>query len=212
MSYYRVDMRGEAQSQQMQNTLFYRDRDPFGGDPIARAQELNDALIAHYFPLVGGALQPVIHSTYLWTEFSTMPLADVGFGPAISQPVVTPIGKEGTAGDNALPPGNCAIFRYLLLPGSVLGGLYQPRTSYLSMGIISESHVDDAGKLTDEVLGSYNAAAHVFALDVGTVLGVGGWAPVRYGRNGFGIQGFAEVSDCVVRRVISYRKSRQPEG
>lgn len=211
MGYYRADLRSSYRGQEMQNTLWYRDRDPFSGDLIDQAALLGEKLNDHFFPALGAVLPTIIHEDATFDEWAVMPLEAVGFGPALSTPIVTSIGRSGVAGGEPLLPANVGIIRFVLRPGLITGGLYQPKRSYLAVGPLSEVHVDDDGRLTDDVFSGWNDAAEVFALDVGTVLGAGGWAPVRYGSNGV-LQGFAELDGASARRATSWRRSRMPEA
>ena len=211
MGFYRADLRMTYRGQAMQNTLWYRDRDPFSGDLIEQAALLGEKLNAHFFPALGAVLPTIIHETAHFDEWAVMPLEAIGFGPALSTPIVTVIDRDGSAGGEVMLPANVGILRFVLRPGLITSGLYQPRRSYLAVGPLSEIHVDEDGRLTDSVYGGWSDAAEVFALNVGTVAGAGGWAPVRYGNNGT-LQGFAEVDGCTPRRATSWRRSRMPEA
>lgn len=211
MGFYRADLRGTYEGQLMQNTLYYRDRDPFSGDLIVQSELLGSALNAHFFPALSALLPAVIPLGYHWDTWAIMPLTAVGFEPALATPVLVEIDRDSAGDANALPPGNVVIISFILRNGPIGSGLYQPRRSYIAVGPVAEPNVQNDGRLNSGALGGYNDLADLFAENVGTVAGVGGWAPVRYGNNGL-LQGFAELDGAAARPVVSYRKSRQPES
>ena len=211
MGFYRADLRSSCLGQQFLNTFWYRDRDPFSGDLIDQSELLGEALNTHFFPALGAIMPAIVHEECTWEEWAIMPLEAIGFGPALSAPVVVTIGRTGGATGSVLPPATVGIISFNLRPGLITSGLYQPRRAYVAIGPIAEAQVDDAGLISDPSYAAWQDTADVMAANVGTVLGAGGWAPVRYGTNGT-LQGFAEVDGATARRVVSFRRSRMPEA
>lgn len=213
MGFYRCDMRYEFVGQQMQNTLYYRERDPSPGDLVVKSTELGEILTAHFFPGVGAQWLSLYPSTAHLVEWAIMPYADIGFGPALTSPVLNAIDRVGYGPDTVLPPGNCVILRFLLRTASLGSGLYFPRRSYISFGPVPEVHVDPTGHLESAATASYGEMGALLASNVGTLGGAGGFAPVRFGQgpSPLFLRGFAEVDGCTPKSTISYRKSRQPE-
>ena len=213
MGFYRADMRYSYAGQYMQNTLHYRDRDPFTGDLVTQSQLLGEKLNDHFFPDLLGQWQSVYPTSAQLIEWAIMPYDQATFGPALSSPVLVSIGKNGNGDDAVLPPGMVVIMRFLLRTAVLTSGLYQPRRSYLAIGPVAESHVDENGILEPSSRDWFNVLGTIFAGNVGTAGGVGGWAPVRFGEGPapLHLRGFAEVDGCTVRSTASYRKSRQPE-
>jgi hypothetical protein len=213
MGFYRAECRYTYAGQQMQNTLYYRDRDPFTGDLVVQARTLGEKLNEWFFPALSPLWPGLMPTSMHWDTWQVMPLEDIGFGNALSNPVSVAINVDGQGDVECMPPGNVVIFAFVLRTALITSGLYMPKRSYLSIGPINVNYVDNVGRLESVAMTPFNNLAALFAGNVGTIAGVGGWAPVRYGQGPapLSLQGFAEVDGCVARQTLSYRKSRQPE-
>lgn len=213
MPFYRAECRYTYAGQQMQNTLYYRDRDPFTGDLVANAILVGQALNAQFFPALSPLWPGLMPTSMHWDTWQVMPLDVITFENSLSNPVSVAINVDGQGDQECMPPGNIVVLAFLLRTALITSGLYMPKRSYLAIGPINVNHVDNVGILESSAQTQYNNLGALFAENIGTVAGVGGWAPVRYGKGPepLNLQGFAEVDGCVARSTLSYRKSRQPE-
>jgi len=213
MPFYRTEMRYTFAGQQMQNTFYYRDRDPFTGDLVANATLLGQALNAHLFPAISPLWPELMPNNMTFNAWHVMPLDVITFENALSNPVQVAINVDGFGDQEVMPPGVVVVESFILRTAPITSGLYMPKRSYVVLGPVSVNHVNNLGVLEPGAKTLYDNLGALFSQNVGTLTGVGGWAPVRYGKGPepLSLQGFAEVDGCVARPTLSYRKSRQPE-
>lgn len=216
---YKVVLRGECWSQSIQNILWYRtgvgiDID---GLQIGGAFELAETVQDH----VWGAMKACVPTAYKLNDIAVYPYNDSTLELVYQNPHIRPVLENGTSTSETDGTALCAIVKFNLEPTTILtNGVKPPRRGYIALGPISSSQIDNSGHLIDDVflnlVHPYKVFAETLKDDLVHLLPPVSFFPIRARQDkvlGFyKLTSFADVSGVALRRLTSFRRSRQAES
>jgi hypothetical protein len=218
---YKVVLKGQFQGQAINNILYYRNGVgvDISGITLGGAKEVADAVKAIVWP----ALKGVMSTQYQLAQIDSYVYNDQTFDLLYQNPYTEGVQEYGTnVGTGFNGPAPCAILKFILENHAVLvDGPRPPKRGYLAIGPLADNQISDDGTLN---LGQgfnllWDAVCAVMANNVETILPVPGlFFPVRVHMDKIGIglklkiTSFTDVQAAVMRRVCSFRRSRQPES
>lgn len=223
MAIYRMVLEGHAGTVQVRNTLFYRlgVGIDWGGLTMAGSKELTDQWIEQYCE----AFLNLMSNSYTLDQITTYAYDSTTFDLIFQQPYTGALGSAGQITSAIRDYATCLIWKFVLEPVAVVGnGPKPPRKGYFAYGPVPGAFLDNTGHISTEIETptTYNAARSAFEQtlygDVGTILDPGIFYPIRVhqdklvGSNLFKITSFADVQGVTLRRLASWRRSRQPEA
>jgi hypothetical protein len=217
MAIYKVVLNGQCQGQDIKNILYYRNGIgiDLSGLTVGGTVEVADAVKAIVWP----AMRPIMPTAYELQDITAYVYDESNFNLLYQNPTIVGVEQSGTLAGDLNGPATCAIFRFSLEPTSILlNGIKPPKRGYLAIGPMTDSRIDNEGKLTNDVdvRAQYAITAFALANNVETLIPPAVFFPIRVHQQKvlglFKIVSFADIRDCVVRVGTSYRRSRMPES
>lgn len=218
MAIYKVVLNGEYQNQRINNILWYRtgvgiDLD---GLTVGGAKELAETVKAEVWP----TMRPNLPLTYKLADVTVYPFHDGTFDLMFQNPYTLPVAETGLGNWATNGPAECCIIKFNLEPTTILpNGPKPPKRGYVAIGPIHEGAIDDSGHITDALFNdpgaTLNTMAAKFASNLEHALPPVVWYPIRVHQERvlglWKILSFADVQSAALRRLTSFRRSRQPE-
>ena len=213
-TFYTVSLRGQYAGQAIVNVLHYRLFADLGllewnyAGAELLAQGVRDTV---WTP----GLKQMVPTGYELVDIHVTP-RDNEFKPIYQLPFTLPVNEDGLASGDVAGPASCIIGRFQLEPTSLLNGLVAPKRGYLAIGPVLEDWIDGSGRLTDAAMDNLAPQMAKFSDNVVTLIPPAIFFPIRVKTTKLvggliTLEGYADVSNCQVRRIASFRRSRLPE-
>lgn len=213
-TFYTVAMRGQYAGQAITNVLYYRLFADLGllewnyAGAELLAQGVRDTV---WTP----GLKNMVPTGYELVDITVSP-RDNEFKPIHQLPFTLPVNENGAAAGDVAGPASCIIGRFQLEPTTIVNGLVAPKRGYLAVGPVIEDWIDGTGRLTDAAMANLAPQMAKFADNVATAIPPALFFPIRVKTKKLlggliTLEGYADVSNCQVRRIASFRRSRLPE-
>jgi hypothetical protein len=221
MALYKVVLRGQLQGQAINNIFYYRNAPglDLSGLTLGGAGEVAKAVKAMVWP----ALKLIMSTDYLLTQIDSYVYNDQTFDLLYTNPYTEGVADNGSntgAGYNG--PAPCAIMKFILENHIILeNGPKPPKRGYLAIGPLADDQIQNDGSLylAEGWNLKWDALCAVMANNVETVLPIPAlFFPVRVHMDKVGIvlklkiTSYSDIQAAVMRRVCSFRRSRQPEN
>lgn len=216
--FYKVVTNGTLLGQDIRNTFYYRTGIGFDvegltiGGAAELAQEFKDEVWA-------GGWQDTVSNEFMLQSIEVYPINDT-FQLVYSLPFILPVNETGDVSGEVISPAACVNIRFNL-ESQLLGlNLTAPKRGYVAIAGVVEGQ-STGGLLNsgffDNDLQHYGKLAKALARNIESLVPPCIWYPVRVrlydnpiGNNPLFL-GWADVSDGVVKREVSWRRSRRPE-
>ena len=218
MAIYKAVINGMAHGQKIVNNLYYRTGIGFelAGLEVGGAKALAASLKAQVAPKMLDCLP----SSYEMVDITVYPYDDGSFNLLYQNPWAEPVAQNGTVSEQTDGVSNVMVLKFNLEPTQILGnGVKPPKRGYIALGPVASAWITDDGHIDPAqwVLPNWkpNVLAAALAGNIESLLPPVVWYPIRVSQmkvlGVFKITSFADVGGCVVRRLASFRRSRQPE-
>lgn len=200
--FYEVTLHALAGDEDIVNILYYQvwpqATAPFLPNVMG---ELADAVATLVLPKIAEG----VHESCVWDEVRVR-IINEQHEHTDPYPIIFPVSVTGSGATGVPSRAACAIAAFNLVPYPDQGSDRLPKRSYLALGPILESQIDDDGRL----LWTAQYKTELQAALSSTLSGnTEDYAPVRVGvPNAQGVPSRGRVAAAVVRPFISFRRSR----
>jgi len=221
MAVYKVVLRGQFQGQAINNILYYRNATglDLGGLTLGGAAEVARAVKAMVWPV----LKFIVPAAYTLTQVDSYVYNDQTFDLLYTNPFTEGVNEVGVnPGTSYNGPAPCAIMKFILENHIILeNGPKPPKHGYLAIGPLADDMITNEGMLYQGEGWNlkWDALCAVMANNVETILPIPAlFYPIRVHMDKVGIlfklkiTSYSDIQAAVMRRVCSFRRSRQPEN
>jgi hypothetical protein len=216
MSFYRTSLVGAVAGQAVINVLWYRSGISLPGVDLLGFLDAINAEIQQTIWDNGspGNMRDALPASYTLVSIETVGYAD-NYELLVDSPVTRSVNQSGNTDANTNGPAVCAILKANLEP-AIGPGVGLPKKGYLAIGPLTDSAVQNDGRLASTTQTVMNTLGSALASNIVTEAPPAILYPIRTRVTRVaGIVtyiGYRDVNGFVCRPVAKFRRSRLPEA
>ena len=218
MAIYKAILQGSYAGQAVNNLLYYRNapNTDLEGLTFGGTQELCTLIKSSIWP----HLQAVMVPKYTLASITAYVYSDNTFQLMYQNPYTLAVDEPGQAAGVADGSMTTLIFKFGLEPVPLIGnGPKPPKRGYVAVGPVNDTWLDDEGHVQTEFMnnpsGVGRALCDALSTNLASLIPPALYYPIRVHSEKvlgiFHITSYADVNSCSIRRLSSFRRSRQLE-